>query len=227
MQGTRKIGCCAHIWIVQFTLFLDYQIKTAEKETLSKWKLRQLREVKLANLQKELENGTPNLKTLYFVSLPTNGTHNNHPTGADIAFAQKVHPLLIHKISGLASSNIRDVYEVKKMIKHYTNNELAKELGFKRSENDRTFYPDITDVKNHVYKAKRALELSKIDQENLRLKVNAWAATDTENNFFLRPYMEASDASERRHLMYRWTQKLVHHKDFMVIQVMMTIGVKS
>ena len=31
---------------------------------------------------------------------------------------------------------------------------------------------DITDVKNHVYKAKRALELSKIDQENLRLKVN-------------------------------------------------------
>ena len=33
---------------------------------------------------------------------------------------------------------------------------------------------------------------------------------------------------KRRHLMYMWKQKLVHHKfkDFMVIQVMMTIGVK-
>ena len=196
LQGTRKIDCCAHIRVVQFTLFLDYQIKTAEKETLSKWKLRQLWEVKLGNLQKELENGTPNIKTLYFVSLPTNGTHNNHPTGADIAFAQKVHPLLINKILGLMLSNICDVYKVK-MIKYYTDNELEKKLGFKQSEHGCAFYPDITDVKNHVYQAKRALELSKIDQENLRLKVNEWAVNDLENNFFLRPYMEASDASEK------------------------------
>ena len=139
-----------------------------QKKRLSKWKLRQLREVKLANLRKELETGTPNTKTVYFVSLPTNGAHNNHPVGPDIAFAQKVHPLLITKISDLVSSNICDVYEVKKMIKHFSDNELAKELGFKPNEHDRAFYPDINDIKNHVYKAKRALELSKIDQENLR-----------------------------------------------------------
>ena len=184
LQGTRKIGCCAHIRIVQFTLFLDYQIKTAEKEALSKWKLRQLREVKLANLRKELETGTPNTKTVYFVSLPTNGAHNNHPVGPDIAFAQKVHPLLITKISDLVPSNICDVYEVKKMIKHFSDNKLAKELGFKPNEHDRAFYPDINDIKNHVYKAKRALELSKTDQENLRLKVNERAANDTKNKFF-------------------------------------------
>ena len=108
-----------------------------------------------------------------------------------------MHPLLINKISDLVSSNICDVYEVRKMVKHYTDNELAKKLGFKPNEHDRAFYPDIMDIKNHVYRAKRALELSKLDQENLRLKVNEWAANDTENNFYLRPYVEASDASKK------------------------------
>ena len=58
-----------------------------------------------------------------FLSLPTNEAHSNHPTGPDIAFAQKVYPLLIAKISDLVSSNICDVHEVKKMIKHYSDNE--------------------------------------------------------------------------------------------------------
>ena len=61
---------------------------------------------------------------------------------------------------------------------------MAKELGFKPSEDDCTFYPDITDIKTHVYKTKRALELLKIDQENLRLKVNEWVANDTKNKVF-------------------------------------------
>ena len=64
------------------------------------------------------------------------------------------------------SSNICNVHEVKMMIKHYSDTELTKELGFKPND-----HPDITDIKNHVYKAKRALEVSKLDQENLRLKV--------------------------------------------------------
>ena len=88
-----------------------------------KWKLRQLREAKVANLRKELETGMPNAKSAYFVSLPTNEVHSNHPTGPDIAFAQKAHPLLIAKISDLVSSNICDVHKVKKMIKYSSDNE--------------------------------------------------------------------------------------------------------
>ena len=83
------------------------------------------------------------------------------------------------------------------------NNELAKELDFKPHRNDCTFYPDITDLKNHVYKAKRALELSTIDQEKLRLKVNEWAADNSEKKFcyilILRPAMP----QEWRCLMYK------------------------
>ena len=159
LQGTRKIGCCAHIKVTQFTLFTGYHIPSMEKQGLSSWKLRKLRETKLADLRKELENGSPKTKIVYFVSLSSNQAHSNHPTGPDIAFAQKVHPLLISKISDLVLSNICDIYEIKEILWHYTNNELSKELGFKPDNNDLAFYPDMCDIKNHVYKSKRALEL--------------------------------------------------------------------
>ena len=74
------------------------------------------------------------------------------------------------------------------MIKHYTENELAKMLGFKPNEHDHAFYPDIIDIKNYVYKATRALELSIIDQENLRLTLNKWTSNGTKKNFFLSIY---------------------------------------
>jgi len=53
------------------------------------------------------------------------------------------------------------------------------------------------DIKNHVYKAKRALELSKIDQENLKLKVNKWTPKCSENKFFFLPYIEESSNDEQ------------------------------
>lgn len=76
-----------------------------------------------------------------------NEAHTNHPTGADIAFAQKIHPLLIRKISDLVSANIIDVHEVKKLLKNYTNTEISVELGFKPQIHDRAFYPSIVDIK--------------------------------------------------------------------------------
>ena len=105
---------------------------------------------------------------------------------------------------------------------------MVKELVFKPNEHDRVIYSAIIDIKNHVYKAKSALELSKIDQENLRLKVNEWAANDTKNKFF-HPYTERPVIPLKRRylsLMHSWKGELVHHKDFMVIQMKMTTDVK-
>ena len=155
LQGTRKIGCCAHIEITQYTLYPDYQVTKQEKEGLSSWKLRLLCEDKLRELRKELDTGVPKTQTKYFVLLPTNEAHKNHPTGA---FAQKVHPLLLTKISELVSSNITDVHEVKKLLKYHTDNQISKQLGFKPQAHDRAFYPNIVDIKNHVHRA-RALQI--------------------------------------------------------------------
>ena len=98
-----------------------------------------------------MDTGTVKTQTKYYVSLPTNEAHRNHPTGEHIAFAQKVHPLLLTKISELVSANITDVHEVKKLLKYYTDNQISKELGFKPQAHDRAFYPNIVDIKNHVY----------------------------------------------------------------------------
>ena len=45
-------------------------------------------------------------------------------------------------------------------------------------------------IKNHVGNAKRALELSKLDQENLRLKIEEWQKDCPESTHYFRPYVK-------------------------------------
>lgn len=68
LQGTRKTGCCAHIEITRYTLYPDYQVTKQEKEGLSLWKLRLLREDKLRELRKELDTGTPKTQAKFITS---------------------------------------------------------------------------------------------------------------------------------------------------------------
>ena len=48
-------------------------------------------------------------------------------------------------------------------------------------------------MRNHIYRAKQALQHSKYDQENLRLKVQNWKKTHPDANFFFRPRCIDSD----------------------------------
>ena len=73
---------------MQYTLYPEYQLNKEEKEGLSPWKLRLLREDKLKELRKELENGKPKSQTKYFVS-------QESPN-----WGQKVHPLLLNEEVG-------------------------------------------------------------------------------------------------------------------------------
>ena len=49
------------------------------------------------------------------------------------------------------------------------------------------------DIRNHISKAKKALELSKVDQENLKLKIEEWKRSSPTSNHFFRPYIKKSD----------------------------------
>ena len=46
LQGSRKVGCGAHVEVKSFVLYPEYAVSDAEKEGLSKWKLRCLYEEK-------------------------------------------------------------------------------------------------------------------------------------------------------------------------------------
>ena len=121
LQGTRKLGCLAHISVKQYTLYPAYQITENEKKRLSSWKLRQLREEKLIQLTDEIKSGCPSKEIQYFVSLPTRDAHTKHPTDEVSGYAQKVHPLIAQKISEFVSEGMTEVHEVKRALRQYVH----------------------------------------------------------------------------------------------------------
>ena len=63
--------------------------------------------------------------------------------------------------------------------------------------NDRAYFPLDTDLRNHIYRAKRALQLSCIDQENVNLLVERWKQTDPGSYHLFRPYVHAEENSSK------------------------------
>ena len=59
LQGTRKKGCMAHIEVKTFTLYPQYAISDDEKKSISKCKLRCLKEEKMKELQNILHAHNP------------------------------------------------------------------------------------------------------------------------------------------------------------------------
>lgn len=96
----------------------------------------------------------------------------------------------------LVEAGITDTTEIKHSLKHYVDKYLSKELGRKPHLGDRAFYPLSEDIRNHVSKAKRALELSKYDQENLRLKIDEWKNNNPQSSFFFRPFRSTSQTEQ-------------------------------
>ena len=110
------------------------------------------------------------------VSLPfAEAHHTTHPTGGVYGMAQKVHPKLLEKIHQLVSEGVTVVSEMKRALDHYVKYELCRDSL--PDPNNHAYYPTNNDIKNHIYRAKSKLQLSKFDQENLRLKINEWQKT--------------------------------------------------
>ena len=189
LQGTRKIGCMAHVEVKTYVLYPQYAISKEEKEGLSNWQLRYLREKKLQELKSCLDAQMPvQSETKYFVSLPTNEAHSEHPVGKAAIHVQKIHPQVAQKIMEMVSSGITDTAEVTRSLRYYVDNILSKEIGQKPNDHDRAFYPLKQDIINHINQAKRAADLSKFDQENLHLKVKEWQKDNPTSSFYYRPF---------------------------------------
>ena len=95
----------------------------------------------------------------------------------------------------MVEAGITDTSEIKHSLKYYVDNSLSKEIGRKPCAGDRAFYPLNEDIRNHVSKAKRALELSKYEHENLRLKIEEWKK-DNPQSFFFRPFHSTSESEQ-------------------------------
>ncbi len=192
MQSTRKIGCLAKVKYKTITLYPEYAIQPETLSSLSEREKKLVQSKLLENLRGKLEKGSEcKREQKYFVVLPTVDAHPAHPTGECGAFAQRVHPSISHRISELVAAGITETSEVKRNLKFYVECDLAKELGTRPLHNDRSFYPTLSDIRNHIQPAKRHIELSKLDQEQLRLKVEEWKKTNPSAYYFFRPYIQS------------------------------------
>ena len=106
--------------------------------------------------------------------------------GCTHAMAQRVHPKVIMKIYELVGAGISEVSEVKRALKLYITKELCPtDLP---NRDDRAYYPTNHDLSNHIHKAKSQLQLSKLDQENLGLKIDEWKKNSPDSKLYFRPY---------------------------------------
>ena len=189
LQGTRKIGCKAHIVVRSIMVYSDFQL-SRDEASLGPRKLKEKKKEKLQELYQVLNNKKPiNTKVMYHVLLPNEEAHHAfHQTHGAASYAQRVHPKLIEKIYELVFEGITDVQEVKRALKHHVTHVLCPDI--KPDLTDRSYYPTSTDVRNHIYKAQHACQLSKLDQENLQLKIEKWKKENPESLFHFRPYKE-------------------------------------
>ena len=106
-------------------------------------------------------------------------------------------PSCDQKMSGLVASGITDTAEVKHHIQFYIRNTIPSELGIEAKASNRSFHPTIVDVRNHFWITKKALELSKIDQESVRCKFEHWKKSCPESSFYFRSYIKHDKASPK------------------------------
>ena len=157
----------------------------------SKQKERLAKEEQLSQLRANLTSKKPvEMKSMYYVSLPTESAHHKtHPTRGSNIMTQKVNPNIVKKISELVSEGMVDPYEVHKALKHYVNEVMCVKIA-KPDFDHWVYYPIIRDIQNHIYKAKQALDLSKFDQENLKLKIKSWEKEE-QSKLYFRPFIKS------------------------------------
>ena len=127
------------------------------------WRLRCLQEEQITSLTTELAKGQPVSTLTRPIRRSPFRASNRQPA----VYGQKLHPLVVQKIAEIVAAGIVDTAEVKRSLKYHVNNFLSKEIGKTPLEHDRALHPTNDDIRNHAGKAKRTLELSRLDQENL------------------------------------------------------------
>lgn len=111
-----------------------------------------------------------------------------HKTSGEAGFSQKIHPKLVGKINELVSEGASCTQEVKRALKSYVRHVLCPDQNIATS--NRTYFPTETDIRNQVYSAQKALEMSKFDQDNLKLKIDQWVNDNPISRFYFRPYKD-------------------------------------
>ena len=198
LQGTRKIGCLAHIHIHSITLYPSFALSNAA--SLGARQLKRRRAEQLSKLKTALASDAAlQTQSKFYVLLPKPEAHHvHHDTSGAVALAQRIHPNLVDKIKELVTEGVTDTSEVKRSLKNYVIHVLCPQE--KPNETNRTYFPTNDDIRNHIYRAKKSLELSKFDQDNLILKIKQWQMQKPRSKFYFQPHKEVKAEDVDKHV---------------------------
>ena len=102
-------------------------------------------------------------------------------------FAQKIHPSISKEIGEYVLAGVTDVTEIRRLLRLYVRENVSKDLGETPHPSGRSLYPQDSDIRNHIHLTKKAVEFSKLDQENLRERIRQWKIQCPERSAFFRP----------------------------------------
>ena len=207
------MGCEARVTVHSITLYPEFHINREEISVLSSRQLKQKKRENLSQLRDTLTKSKPlHFNKKYFVILPGKEVHQYHKTHGAASYAQRLHPKLIEKIHEFVTEGTTQVQEVKRALKHYVQHSLCVDI--KPGLTDRAYYPTSTDIHNHIYLAQRACQLSKLDQENLNLKIQKWKKASPNSSFYFRPYTESTNDSDTEQNEFDNTLIYVHQESW-------------
>lgn len=160
---------------------------------LSLKQIRRAKESKLKTLKEVLmSDASPVVVKKYYIKLPTERAHHEcHPTKGEMGLSQRVHPELISKVHEFVSIGTVEPVEIQRLLKHHVNHYMCAHSP--PEPNDRAYYPTLDDIKNYVTKAKRALQLSVVDQDNAAKLIKQQQELSPESKYFFRPYQEVKN----------------------------------
>ena len=119
--------------------------------------------------------------------MPSEEAHSGHPVGSNAMYSQRIHPLLVTKITEMALEGITNTTEVKRSLRFYANTVLSSQVGIKFSKQIVLFIPQALIFAIIFMQPKKILELSKLDQKNVRLTVEQHKKDDPTSSFFFPP----------------------------------------
>ena len=134
--------------------------------------------------------------------------------------AQRVNPQISQQIIELVRDGMTNPQDVRKALNHYVRTVLCPENP--PDPDDRAYFPANRDLKNYIYKAKRAFELSKFDQHNLAKKIGEWEKTYPESRHYFRPYISVPE----KQILIQFRQTLPAEQG-LVIRPLVTKRVKT
>lgn len=99
--------------------------------------------------------------------------------------AQKVNPTIANKTEEFVTEEMIDPSEVQRTLRSFVKSCMYENAPHPL---DRAYYPTLNDIHNHICRAKIALQLSKFDQQNLKLLIKDWQTTQPLSSHYFRSY---------------------------------------